>query len=129
MTTGNHFSNHIGYKSITWFTPDGSEVHFLSWYADEIQRSKITNDGGLCVTMLESQDITEGMPGFPWLSNRGYKVTDDGWIFGPSGKQLLWLPHHWRLDEKKRRWGGHYLGLFHGGLPDAVILDLQPENT
>ena len=79
--------------------------------------------------MLESQYITEGMPGLPWLSNHGYKVTDDGWIFGPSGKQLLWLPHHWRLDEGKRRWGGHYLGLVHGGLPDAVILDLQPENT
>ena len=73
--------------------------------------------------------MTEGRPDLPWLSNHGYKITDDGWILGPSGKQLLWLPHHWRLGEKKRtiKWDGHYLALLHGALQEPVILDIQPE--
>ena len=125
MTTGNYLSDPI-FAFMTWFTPDCSEVHsFLS--EDVIDRRKITEDGEIWITKLESQHITEELLGLPWLSNHGYRITDDGWILGPSGKQLLWLPHHWRLDERKRRWGGCYLGLFHGGLPDAVILDLQPE--
>ena len=128
MTTRNHLSNPLSYTSMTWFTSDGNEIHsFRS--PDKIKRRKIIEDGEPCITKLESQLITEELLGLPWLSSHGYKVTDDGWILGPSEKQLLWLPHHWRLDEKKRRWGGCYLGLFHNGLPDAVVLDLQPEKS
>ena len=89
----------------------------------------ITKDGEPCITKLESQYITKRMLGLPWLSNHGYKVTHDGWILGPSGKWLLWLPHHWRLGDKKRtiKWDGHYLALLHGALQEPVILDIQPE--
>ena len=126
MATGNHLSSHIKYASMIWFTSDGNEVHILSC-KHKIKRRKITKDGKLCITKLESQCLTEGIPGLPWLSNHGYKVTGDGWILGPSGERLLWLPHHWRLDKEKRKWSEHYLGLFHGELPNAIILDLQPE--
>ena len=60
---------------------------------------------------------------FPWQSTRGYKVTDDGWILSPAQQRLLWLPHDWRSDERDRMWSGRFLGLLHGRLPEAVILE------
>ena len=63
----------------------------------------------------------------PWQSPHGYQVTDDGWILSTSGKQLLWLPHHWRSDEKDRVWGGQFLALLHRELSEVVILELPEE--
>ena len=60
---------------------------------------------------------------FPWRSTRGHKVTDDGWILGPTQKRILWLPHDWRFRERDRMWKGQFLGLLHGGLPEVVILE------
>jgi hypothetical protein len=62
---------------------------------------------------------------FPWQSSLGYQVTDDGWILSPTQRQLLWLPHHWRTDENYWRWGGRFLGLLHGDLPEVIILEFM----
>ena len=64
---------------------------------------------------------------FPCQSSYGHQVTDNGWILNSSGKQLLWLPQHWRSDDGDRIWGGPFLGLIHSGLPEAVILELPKE--
>ena len=56
-------------------------------------------------------------------SPHGHNVTDYGWVLSPTGKQLLWLPHHWRSDEWYRTWGGQFLGLSHCDLSDVVILE------
>ena len=60
--------------------------------------------------------------GFPCEWSRGYEVSSDGWVLSPSRKRLLWLPHHWR-SERDWAWGGRFLGLFHGSLPEVVILE------
>ena len=59
-----------------------------------------------------------------WESPRSYNITDNGWVLSPRGKRLLWLPHHWRLGETYRTWGGRFLGSLHSELPEAVILEL-----
>ncbi|KAF9786424.1 hypothetical protein BJ322DRAFT_786340 [Thelephora terrestris] len=53
----------------------------------------------------------------------GYKVTQDGWVLSPIQKRLLWLPHHWRTDDRFRVWSGRFFGIVHRGLPDVVILE------
>ena len=108
-----------------WFTPDGHEV----WFHDLTKGDTgwaIVKDRGSDAFELEHLDLTGDRPGgCPWRSSRGYNVGDRAWVFGPSGKRLLWLPHHWRsTDEMKRIWGGRFLGLLHLELPQAVILEL-----
>ena len=107
-----------------WFLPDGRSVGLVS---DGNQREvvKITTQD----TLEQSKplgDIENGQWGCPHESSGGYKVTNDGWIISPSGKRLLMLPPHWRSGTARRVWNGKFLGLLHGTLPEAVILELGP---
>lgn len=69
---------------------------------------------GRSTTKLQPLGATACPPGAPpWQSSRGYKITHDGWITGPTQQRLLWLPHRWRLFERRRRWSGRFLGLSH----------------
>ncbi|KAF9642094.1 hypothetical protein BDM02DRAFT_3273592 [Thelephora ganbajun] len=109
-----------------WFTSDGRQV----WYITD--RDEVANG----LTIVEDSDCgaikpkrlgpTNQPPNTPWLSSRGYQITDDGWILGISGKRLIWLPPHWRsLDTKARTWSGRFLALLHSALSEAVILELE----
>ena len=106
-----------------WFTPDGQEV----WCH--------TNDGvkGWAVAksdLLGQMELqpTEHQPEVcPWKSSYGYKVTHDGWVLSPSGKQLLCLPPHWQSNEIHRQWSGQFLALLHPDLPEIVILEFPEE--
>ena len=123
--TGSNFKERTD-STMTWFTPDNSEVCSLGGY--KIRRWKIVKDGRSHSIKLEYQEVTEDPPGgFPWHSACGYRITDDGWILSPSGRHLLHLPHLWQLGNKKRarKWSGHYLALLHDELPEPVILDLE----
>ena len=128
MATGNCLENGLILPTMVWFTPDSSEVQCLG-SSRGVHWWKIDKDTGFCITELVDQSLTEDLPGFPWFSTLGNKITDNGWLLNPSGKQLLWLPHHWRLGDTRRtrKWSRHYLALLHGGLSEPVILDLQPE--
>ena len=57
---------------------------------------------------MTGEEYTQGVP--PWVSSRGYKVTDDGWVLSPAQKRILFLPHHWREDN---HWNGRVVGLAH----------------
>ena len=124
-STGKRLGNTPAYVNTIWFTPDSNEI-WDSSPAGFAGRWKIVKDresNGLVV-----QERHENPPGgFPWESAHGYRVTDNGWILSPSGRQLLWLPHHWWVDEKARRWSGPYLALLHHALSEAIILDLSEE--
>ena len=124
-STGKRLGNTPAYVTTIWFTPDSNEI----WDSSPVGftgRWKIVKDKES--NWLEDQVRHENPPGgFPWESAHGYRVTDNGWILSPSGKQLLWLPHHWWVDEKSRRWSGPYLALLHHALSEAVILDLSEE--
>ena len=85
---------------------------------------KIIEDGRSGIDRLEPLEATLCPPPvFPWQSNNGYEVTDDGWVLSPSKKRLLWLPHRWRSNEKSRMWSGRFLGLQHKELSEVVILE------
>jgi len=108
-----------------WFTPDGREVWCLRGDG-ELDGWKIVEDSKSDVTELEHLGSTEHRPdGPPSRSSRGYQITDDQWILSSSGKQLFWLPPRWRSPEWQRRWGGRFLALWDGELPEVVILELK----
>ena len=108
------------------FTSDGHEIWSRSPQSQ--RRLAIVKDSKSNVTSLKCPNSSEVPSGrLPWQSSCGYQVTDDGWILSSSGKQLLWLPHHWRSDEKNRMWSGQFLALLHRELSEVVILELPEE--
>ncbi|KAF9642499.1 hypothetical protein BDM02DRAFT_3264452 [Thelephora ganbajun] len=109
-----------------WFTSDGRQVwHIMD--RDEANGLTIVKDSESGVIKLEHLGPTNQPPNMPpWLSSRGYQITDDGWILGVSGKRLLRLPPHWQsFDMTRRTWSGRFLALLHHALPKAVILELE----
>ena len=109
-----------------WFTTDGREVWSVSYREPDFPRGRwrITEIGETGTTKLEPLGVTACPPGtLPWLSPRGYEITDDGWVLSPAQKRLLWLPHLWRSDDTNRTWAGRFLGLGHRELPKVVIIE------
>jgi len=106
----------------TWFSPDGCSLWRV--LASGRARSwKITVDELCDAPPVDPEHPPEG---YPWGSSRGYRATNDGWVFGPDGKRLLMLPPHWRSYATQRVWNGRFLALLHGALPEPVILELDP---
>ncbi|KAF9786470.1 hypothetical protein BJ322DRAFT_1210848 [Thelephora terrestris] len=122
-STGKHLTSiEQGFGLRPYFSPDGHEL----WCVDGNSMSgwKIIGDGGSSVFQLEPLEPTVSPSGvFSWQSSQGYEITPDGWVLDSTHKQLLWLPHHWRSHEKHIIWGGQFLGLLHGALKQAVILE------
>ena len=115
--------SHVGVKT-AWPTQDGRQVWGASDSNSPMGGWEAIEDGESGTTRLHPLGMTACRPGaLPWQSSRGYEVTHDGWILSPTQRRLLWLPHRWRSAERDRKWGGPFLGLFHRGLPDVVILE------
>ena len=124
VSTGKHIAATESDGDMPWFTPDGREV-WCRATVGEGEGWAVNKYSGSDVTRLEYIDPTGGPPGgFPWRSPHGYKVAEDGWILGSRGKQLLWLPPHWRSDETNRVWCGRFLALLHPELSEVVVLEL-----
>jgi len=122
-STGERLAGTTTRGFMPWFTPDGREVWSMG---NNVEGWTIVKDSESGVTKLEPVGPTiQPSGGNPWRSSRGYQVTDDWWVVTPGGKRLLRLPHDWRSDETKRKWSGRFLGLLHGELPEAVILELD----
>ena len=111
---------HLGGHEL-WFTPDGCEIWAGSREDTSVIGWGIIEDSESNVVQL--QPLVNQCRTLPWVSSRGYTVTDDGWILSPTQKRLLWLPHRWRSNEQSRKWSGRFLGLRHFGLPEIVILE------
>ena len=123
MSTGAHLADTFlsAAHHVLWFTPDGHEV----WCGQprEYEGWSIVEDSESNTTKLEGLDPTRGPSGgFPWESSQGHQVTGDGWVLSSSGKHLLWLPPHWRLNEVGRRWNGQFLAPL--DVPEVVILEV-----
>ena len=123
-------------RNPSWFTPDGREF----WSFGGLDRTstsqhskknigwKIIRNTESNVTKLERLDPTVGPSGgLPRESSHGCQVMDGGWVLSSTGKRLLWLPPRWRSEEIHRMWSGRFLALLHGGLPEAVVLELLAE--
>ncbi|KAF9643641.1 hypothetical protein BDM02DRAFT_3191378 [Thelephora ganbajun] len=108
-----------------WFTSDGRQVWYIT-DRGEANGLTIVKDNKSGIIKLEHlEPIGQPQNTLPWLSSRGYQVVNDRWILDFSGKRLLWLPPHWQSSSANRAWGGRFLGLLHGTLPEAVILELE----
>ena len=112
------------WQNLEYISPE-----YVSWCdtaKKKQQQWKITRDAESNVTgLIDSQPTMVPPGGFPWDSSHGYQVMDDGWILSPNGRRLLWLPPNWQGSKGERRWSGRFLALLHGGLPEAVILELK----
>jgi len=123
MTTGRHLAIIYTQRDGVWFSPDGCKLwsHFVS----RAQGWAIIKDSEPNSLKMEYLGETRHPPGgYPWAPPQNYKVTDDGWVFNPNGKRLLWFPPHWRSEETNRVWSGRFLALFHGELLEPVILEV-----
>ena len=105
-----------------WFTPDGSDV----WCVASNGEAEVWRFGERGEPEDFTADIEHPPEGYPWRSSRGYRVTNDWWILGPDGKRLLMLPPRWQSYPVHRVWKGKFLALLHDGLPEPVILEMEP---
>jgi WD40 repeat protein len=106
-----------------WFTPSRHDI----WCAAAQEAKVFTVTQGTLNHTKTIADIEDESWGCPWGSSHGYRVTQDGWILGMGGKRLLALPPLWQSQFKVYRvWNGKFLALLHGGLPELVILELEP---
>ena len=127
MSTGrctHTFSQNYGIAP--WFTPDGNE--FWSCH-NSINGWAIIKDSESNITELENLGPDrKPSGGLPWESSNGYQIAN-GWIFSPSGKQLLWLPYYLRPTYNQERfWNGQFLAIVHGNLPEPFILELLEDD-
>ena len=107
-----------------WFTRDGLEVWPSRYYPRagwKITKHETSEVIGL--EPLEWNAYPSG--GHPWESAHGHNVTDDGWILDSRNKRVMWLPHRWRIDERRRIWDARFLGLLDPELPEPVILEFD----
>ena len=109
------------------FTPDGCGV----WYGrnlNEMVCQRLFDDYEPNITELEHPQTIYQSWRYPWESPHGYKIVDGQWILNSSGKRLFWLPSHWRrygTQWRSMKWGGRFLALLHGELPEVVILEFE----
>jgi len=107
------------------FSPDGHNI----WCANDRGEADVWRVGDeqeVLERLEQTVDIEHPPEGYPWGSSGGYRVTDDWWILGPDRKRLLMLPPPWQSDTTQRLWKGRFLVLVHDGLPEPVILELDP---
>ena len=110
-----------------WFVPGGHEVWGVAC-AGQAEGWSIVEDNESEVIDLEYIGLTAVPPGgFPWKSSHGYDVMNDGWVFSPSGKRLLWLPPDARPGETDMAWSGQFLALLPPALPEPILLELPAE--
>jgi len=121
-STGKHVAGATADSvSRLWFTRDGREV----W--DNYGGWEIIRGGGSNVIGLEPlQRGHTPSGGHLWESSRGhYATADGGWILDSREKQVLWLPHHWRVDWQCQMCDGRFLALLHSGSPEPIIIELD----
>ena len=110
----------LEWASVLWFSPGGHNI----WCVDDNQAKVFTITQDTLDHTMTVLDVQDGSWGCPWGSSRCYK---NGWILGEGGNRLLMLPPLWQsLDSADRIWSGKFIALLHGGLPEPVILELEP---
>lgn len=108
------------------FTQDSSVV-WCSRATGEVDQWVICKqDGSNAIKLEQLEGGRQPQGNFPWHSPHGFQVTDDGSVLSSSGKQLLWLPHHWRPGNKiSQKWSEKLLVVWNNNLPEPVILKLE----
>ena len=128
MHTGKKLARFTIDGQIPGFIPDRNEI-WLSERSGVLNQWEIveTEENGSNVTKLKRLEVDiQPSSGFPWHSPDGYQVTDDGWVLGSSGRQLLWLPHYWwPFFKTDKLWGRRHLVIWNDDLPDPIVFNLE----
>ena len=105
------------------FTPSSHEVWCASIDGRVNQWEILEENGSETVKLKQIIRDIKPLYNFPWHSPHGYQVTKDGWVLSSSGKQLLWLPQHWRQDTfTQKKWGDKFLAIWNFDSPEPYIL-------
>ena len=90
----------ISNKGMSGLTPCGHKV----WCArgdSTMDQWRLAEGNTPNTFKLEQLEMKVKPPnGFHWHSPHSCKITKNGWRLSSSGKQLLWLPHHWKPDQR-----------------------------
>ena len=111
------------------FSPDGRQLWLIyerfyrPRYCATLHTTKDWRSAGATWEFLEdgwSQDSP-----FP----PGYRIrVGSGWVEGPGGRKLLWLPPNWRTEQMfDAIWDGNFLALVNGRHPEPMIIEFRPQ--
>ena len=115
----------ISNGQIPGFTPDGCRVWCFG-HSMATEWAIVEQDGCDAIKLEHVKNTMQPQGGFPWHSSCGYQITDNGKVLSSSGKQLLWLPHHWQPDDElQMKWCGEILVVWNWSLPEPIILKLE----
>ena len=108
------------------FSPDGYEIWVQNFVVHISKGWAIIKDGESIITKLEPLASTVPPPGtFPLELSYDCKIKDGEWVLDSAQKHLLWLPHHWRVEDECLAWSGQFLVLPDEKLSRIVILEFD----
>ena len=111
---------------IPGFAPGKHVIWCASVHGKAEQWAVIQKGSSNTIELEKLENNEESKCVYPWDSEHGHQITDDGWVLSSSGMRLLWLPHNWRPKVKVQgRWSGQCLGIWNADLLQPVILKLE----
>ena len=124
VTTGKYLVGASVPVAMPWFTPDGRGVWSHNSHGRLVGWEIVGDSESNSLKMESLRPNWYPQSECPWTPPRGHNITEDGWMLDSNGKRLLWLPPHWRSEEKSRMWSGRFLAFLHHELPEPVILEV-----
>jgi len=119
------------------FSPDGRQLWLLlnrrfgGPYCTTLHTTKDWRSPEVTEGLLEK---TEGLLEDGWsLDSRfpppGYRTrVGSGWVEGPGGRRLLWLPPNWRTGHMTEAvWDGNFLALVDERHPEPIIIEFRSQ--
>jgi len=112
------------------FSPDGHQLWLLlqggspPHYCETLHTTKDLRSAGATWESLE-----DGWSQGSRFPPPGYRIwVGSGWVEGPGGKKLLWLPPNWRTERMtEAMWDGNFLALVGGHHPEPIIIEFRPQ--
>jgi len=116
------------------FSPDGCQLWFL------LGQSRFMASGPCrCATLHTTKDWHSAEVTVEFLEDEwsrdsrfpppGYRIrVGSGWVEGPGGRKLLWLPPNWRTEFMTEAvWNGSFLALAGDRHPEPIIIEFRPQ--
>ena len=126
LHTGGKSAAPRSYGRVLGFTPSGTEIWSASLNGEIDQWEIVEEHGSNAIKLKHLFGGVKPKSSFPWNPTCDYQVTDEGWILSSSGKQLLWLPHHWQEGGViERKWSGKFLAMWSKSSPVPYLLELE----
>lgn len=126
LHTGERLVATMSEKWLSGFTSSGNEVWCATMSGQVDKWTIMQKDGSNTIKLKQLWNNKKPKSGFPWHSPCDYQVTNDGWVLGPGGNQLFWLPSHWRPEKKLQKcWSRKFLAVWNKDSVKPVVLKLE----